>query len=119
MWITQSPTNKANTLVWGDKSYALDLYGGMAYTLVMEWNCCEKCYREGEEVITCGCGCHVVKSNIKPDWTGDMWEYVEHNNLRTETKLEFLNKMGELGWELCLVRGGNNYIFKRKIWKKN
>lgn len=45
----------------------------------------------------------------------DKWEYCEHNNLPTETRLNFLNKMGQLGWQLCLVRGGNNYIFKRKI----
>lgn len=43
------------------------------------------------------------------------WEYVEHNNLSTEKRLEFLNRMGQLGWELCLVRGGNNYIFKRPL----
>ena len=45
----------------------------------------------------------------------EKWEYCEHNNIPTEKKLDFLNKMGQLGWELCLVRGGNNYIFKRKV----
>lgn len=43
------------------------------------------------------------------------WEYCEHNNLSTEKRLDFINRMGQLGWELCLVRGGNNYIFKRPL----
>lgn len=51
--------------------------------------------------------------------TNEKWEYTEYNNLPTDTRLDFLNRIGKLGWELCLVRGGNNYIFKRKINEDN
>lgn len=46
----------------------------------------------------------------------DIYEYTEHNNTRAwEDRLELFNRYGKEGWELVLVRGGNNYIFKRKI----
>lgn len=46
----------------------------------------------------------------------DKFEYKEHSNLlKYEDRLEMLNRYGQEGWELVLIRGGNNYVFKRKI----
>lgn len=53
---------------------------------------------------------HINKEEVED---GNQWVYIEKNNIPGEKRLDLLNKMGIQGWELCLVRGGNNYIFKR------
>ena len=47
--------------------------------------------------------------------THEKWEYTDYHNILRSDLIRFLNQMRQDGWELCLVRGGNKYVFKRKV----
>jgi hypothetical protein len=36
-------------------------------TEIKEWNCCERCFREGEVVVGCGCPCHKTETKWEPE----------------------------------------------------
>jgi hypothetical protein len=45
----------------------------------------------------------------------EIFEYLEYKNIKYESLIKIANEKGKEGWELVYVRGGNNYLFKRRL----
>jgi hypothetical protein len=43
------------------------------------------------------------------------YEYFEYNKTKHIPLITMLNDFGQQGWQLVLVRGGNNYVFMRLV----